>query len=160
MRLIIAAIGKMRAGPEKTLAGDYQDRASAIARNIGFSGPDILEFETPAKLKGAKKRAREGAMLYGAAPPGSVLIRLDERGRNYSSEALAEMLARQRDDGAGAAAFLIGGADGHDQSITDRAALSLCFGVATWPHMLVRVMLMEQLYRAMTILTGHPYHRS
>ncbi len=160
MRLIIAAIGKMRAGPEKALADDYCERAGAIGRNIGFTGPDILEFEAPAKLKGPLRQAHEGKMLLGAAPQGTVLIRLDENGRAYSSEDFTKMLARQRDDGAGAATFLIGGADGHDKSVHDRATLSLCFGAATWPHMLVRVMLTEQLYRAMTILTGHPYHRS
>ncbi len=160
MRVIIAAIGKMRAGPEKSLVGDYLGRTKAIARNIGFSGPDLLEFEAPGKLDGKERQAKESHALLGAAPSGALLIRLDERGKNLSSEALAGLMARHRDDGASAAAFLIGGADGHDKSVSERAPLSLSFGAATWPHMLVRVMLTEQLYRAMTILTGHPYHRA
>ena len=99
-------------------------------------------------------------MEEGAAAPDAHLIVLDERGKQQTSAEFAAMLAKMRDGGARQAAFLIGGADGHDQSLTQAADISLSFGAATWPHMLVRTMLAEQLYRAMTILTGHPYHRA
>ena len=160
MRLLVAAIGKLRAGPEKALIDDYQTRASAIGRNLGFTAFDIQEFEAPAKLSGGKRQDAEAKALLNSTPDGAFVIALDERGRNYSSEELAKLLARQRDEGASAAAFVIGGADGHGPAVKQKANLTLSFGAATWPHLLVRVMLLEQLYRAMTIIAGHPYHRS
>jgi len=159
MQLLIAAIGKMRAGPEAAIISDYQKRTAGAGRQIGFSGPEIFESEAPKNLTGAKRRQRDGALLLGAIPNEAHVIVLDEHGRAFTSQDLAGMLGRLRDDGISAAAFLIGGADGHGPEIKARAAQTLSFGAATWPHMLVRVMLAEQLYRAMTILSGHPYHR-
>jgi len=156
---MIAAVGKMRASPESELTRDYLRRASDLARQIGFKGPDLTEIEAPRSLTGARRTAQEGQLLLNAAPERSLIYALDERGKPLSSMGLAEMLGRHRDNGAGAGAFLIGGADGHDQSVTDAADARFSFGAATWPHMLVRAMLCEQLYRAMTILSGHPYHR-
>lgn len=98
--------------------------------------------------------------MLGGLSSGTTIITLDERGSNIPSEQFAEMIRRWRDDGVANASFLIGGADGHATSVLDRSTLKLSFGALTWPHMLVRVMLAEQLYRAMTILSGHPYHRS
>lgn len=160
MRLQIAAIGAKPGASESTLITDYVKRANTIGRNIGFSGPDISALEAPRSLSGAKRQEREGALLLGVAPPNANLVALDERGQNLSSEKLAAIIANWRDDGVGHTTFAIGGADGHDQSVLDRAAIRLSFGALTWPHMLVRVMLAEQLYRVMTILSGHPYHRS
>jgi 23S rRNA (pseudouridine1915-N3)-methyltransferase len=160
MRITIAAIGKMRAGPEAALTGDFIKRAQNLGRNLGFSGPELIEMEAPRGLTGAKRQAREGELLLSAAPSAATIICLDERGKNMPREKLASLLSQWRDDGASDAAFLIGGADGHDAAVLAKASLSLSFGAATWPHMLVRVMLAEQLYRAMTILSGHPYHRS
>jgi len=160
MRILISAIGKLRSGPLAALIDDYSQRANAAGRNLGFSGPSYLEAEAAKGLAGAKRKANEGGLLLAAAPKGAALIALDEHGENISSRKLADFLAALRDDGAPAAAFLIGGADGHDAAVKTRAVKSLSFGAATWPHMLVRVMLAEQLYRAMTILSGHPYHRS
>ncbi len=160
MRLVIAAVGKMRAEPAGEIARDYAARAAAIGRNIGFSGPDIIEVEAPRALAGATRQAKERDLLSDAAPDGAKLALLDERGKNLNSEDFALTLARWRDDGAPAAAFLIGGADGHDDVLRRKADLLISFGAATWPHLLVRAMLTEQLYRAMTILTGHPYHRA
>jgi len=159
MRLVIAAVGKMRDGPQAALVDDYVKRASAVGRQIGFKGPDVLEVDAPKTLVGAQRQTAESKLLLNAAPAGAALFALDERGKPLASERLAETLARQRDEGAAAAAFLIGGADGHDQSLRNAALTCFSFGAATWPHMLVRVMLAEQLYRAMTILAGHPYHR-
>ena len=159
MRLAIAAVGKMRSGPEAALVEDYLRRANGLGRRIGFSGPELKEVEAPKSLSGAKRRTRESDLLRAAAPD-AYLIVLDERGKQQTSAEFAAMLAKIRDGGARQAAFLIGGADGHDQSLTQAADISLSLGAATWPHMLVRTMLAEQLYRAMTILTGHPYHRA
>lgn len=160
IKLIIAAIGRQRAGPEKSLADDYLKRAVGMGGALGLSGPALVEFEAPKALRSAARQAREGAMLLEAAPDGAVIIALDENGKNMSSEELATLIADYRDAGRRACAFLIGGADGHDDSVKRAAMKTLSFGAATWPHMLVRAMLCEQLYRSMTILAGHPYHRA
>ncbi len=160
MHILIAAIGKLRAGPEATLANDYLHRAKSVGRNLGFSGPDITELEAAKNLPPDALQKRESGALLKSARDCERLIVLDETGDNASSEKFAAMLSNMRDEGVGGAAFLIGGADGHGDDIKTRAARTLSFGAATWPHMLVRVMLAEQLYRAMTILSGHPYHRS
>ena len=160
MRIEIAAIGKMRGGPEAALVEDYLARARGFGRRIGFSEVSLNEFEAPKSLSGAALKKREGELLLKNISDGAALIALDERGENISSEKLASLLARLRDDGTGAASFLIGGADGHGEETRARAARLISFGAATWPHMLVRAMLAEQLYRAMTILSGHPYHRA
>jgi 23S rRNA (pseudouridine1915-N3)-methyltransferase len=159
MRLVIAAVGRMRKGPESELTNDYLQRAGALARQVGLHGPELKEVEAPKTLAGAKRQACEGALLLDAAPKRSVIFALDERGDALSSAELANRLAKHRDNGDPAGLFLIGGADGHDQSVRNAAHYCLSFGAATWPHMLARAMLSEQLYRAMTILSGHPYHR-
>ncbi len=158
MRILVAAIGKMR-GPEAALTDDYLKRARDLGRQRGFSGPDISEYEAPRGLTGAARTEKEGEWLAGAAKD-SAIIALDERGVNVSSEKIATMLSDLRASGVKGAAFLIGGADGHDRKVIAMAQQTIAFGAATWPHMLVRTMLAEQLYRAMTILAGHPYHRS
>lgn len=160
MRITVAAIGKLRSGPERTLCDDYFDRARRAGKSLGFSGPDLIEREAPKGLSGPKRQAREGALLLEALPEGAHIAALDERGDNIGTERFAADLARRRDAGTPAVAFLIGGADGHGEEIRARAGQILSFGAATWPHMLARAMLGEQLYRAMTILSGHPYHRS
>lgn len=159
MRIMIAAVGKMRAGPEAALTEDYIARAHALGRGLRLTGPEILECEAPKNLSGSKRREREGALLLKSISQNAHVVALDEKGRNWTSAGMAELLEQKRDDGAASIAFLIGGADGHGAEIKARAAQTLSFGAATWPHMLVRVMLAEQIYRAMTILSGHPYHR-
>ena len=158
MRISVAAIGKMR-GAEATLTEDYLKRSRDLGRRLGFTGPDLSEFEPPRGLAGPARTAKEGDWLA-AAGDGGVSIVLDERGKNLSSEDFAAMLANLRDSGTRQSAFLIGGADGHDKKVIASARQTIAFGAATWPHMLVRTMLAEQLYRSMTILAGHPYHRS
>lgn len=160
MRLLIAAIGKMRGRAEAALVDDYVDRAQGFGRRIGFADVALQEFEAPRALSGEALKKREAELLLGPVPQGAKTFVLDERGENISSEKLAAMLERLRDDGAPASVFLIGGADGHDPALRDKADHLIYFGKATWPHLLVRAMLAEQLYRAMTILSGHPYHRS
>ncbi|MEO3432254.1 23S rRNA (pseudouridine(1915)-N(3))-methyltransferase RlmH [Inquilinus sp. CAU 1745] len=152
MRLWIAAVGRLRAGPVKDVVEDYARRSPWPLT--------IREVEVRKRLTGAELKRAEAALLLEAVPPGARLVALDERGRDLSSEAFAEKMGRWRDEGVGDLAFLIGGADGHDETIRERAALTVAFGRMTWPHMLARAMLAEQIYRAQTILEGHPYHRS
>ncbi|CAA7618759.1 23S rRNA (pseudouridine(1915)-N(3))-methyltransferase RlmH [Magnetospirillum sp. UT-4] len=151
MRLWLAAVGRAKAGPERDLYDQYVRRLTAP--------PTLREVEEKRPLPGAERKAREGELLLAAIPAGAVVVALDERGRSLGSEAFAGMLGRWRDDGVGDLAFLIGGADGHAQAVRERAGLLLSFGALTWPHMLVRAMLAEQLWRAQAILAGHPYHR-
>ena len=151
MRLWLAAVGRLRAGPLRTVLDDYLGRSAWPLT--------VREVEARKRLAGPALRDHEGELLLAAIPAGATLVALDERGRDLPSTALAERLGRWRDDGVQDLAFAIGGADGLSDAVRDRAALVLAFGRATWPHMLVRVMLAEQIYRAQTILSGHPYHR-
>ena len=159
MKLLIGAVGKMRGAPEGALVKEYIDRASGMGRGVGVSGVDLFEREAPKSLSGPALMKREGELLLAGVPDGAEIVVLDERGENISSKKLAAYLDTLRLNGVDAA-FLIGGADGHGAEVRKRAGKTISFGAATWPHMLVRVMLAEQLYRAITILTGHPYHRA
>ncbi len=149
-------MGRLRGGPESTLVDDYLNRFEKTARNLGWGGVEVIEVED---RKGGGKNA-EADLLNKAIPNGAVVICLDERGKVLTSPDFADRLRGWADHGRSDAALLIGGADGLDPSLVSRADLVLSFGKMVWPHMLVRVMLAEQLYRAATILTGSPYHRS
>ena len=155
MRLHLCAVGRLRAGPERALVDDYLDRLGKTGRALGL-GP-VAEHEVEDRRGGGL--AAEAELLARGVPAGAVLCVLDERGRAMSSPDFAAQLARWRDGGRQDAAFLIGGADGIDPALRARADLAVSFGAMVWPHMLVRVMLAEQLYRAATILAGSPYHR-
>jgi 23S rRNA (pseudouridine1915-N3)-methyltransferase len=155
MRVVIAAVGRLRDGPEAALAADYVARAAAQGRALGFKSVELIEVE--GKPPGDMRA--EASALYRATPDGARKVLLDERGTEWASRQFAEKLARWRDDGLGAATFYIGGADGASQSLKDQADEKLAFGRQTWPHRLVRVMLAEQIYRAITILAHTPYHR-
>jgi 23S rRNA (pseudouridine1915-N3)-methyltransferase len=155
LRILIAAVGRLRDGPEAALTSDYVARAAAAGKQLGFRSVDIAEVEG----KPAGDQRAEAAALFRATPDDARKILLDERGAEWTSRQLAEKLARWRDDGVAGAAFWIGGADGASQSLKDQADEKLAFGRQTWPHRLVRVMLAEQIYRAVTILCGTPYHR-
>ncbi len=155
MRLHLCAVGRLRAGPERDLIDDYVQRFDRTGRPLGL-GP-LTEHEVEDKRGGGM--AAEGDLLARAVPQGAVLAVLDERGRVLSSPDFAAQLAKWRDGGRQDVAFVIGGADGIDAALRDRADFALSFGKMVWPHMLVRVMLAEQLYRAATILGGGPYHR-
>lgn len=151
MRVTIAAAGKFRRGPERALYETYVERLSWPV--------DLKEIEDRAKLAPQVRRAKEAERLLGAVPEGAVLIALDESGSALSSRAFAARIGGWRDDGIAEIAFLIGGAEGLDQALVKRASLVLSLGPMTWPHLMVRAMLAEQLYRAEAILRGHPYHR-
>jgi 23S rRNA (pseudouridine1915-N3)-methyltransferase len=159
MRIVIAAVGRLKEGPERELAGRYRDRAVKAGRALGLHGPDVIEVKE-SRAREAERRATEEAIaLNGAIPDNAVKLVLDSRGQNASSDALAGLIRTWRDGGREAVYFIIGGADGLAEGLRDDAVMSLAFGSATWPHQLVRIMLLEQIYRAMTILSGHPYHR-
>lgn len=156
MRVHLCAVGRMRAGPERALVDDYLKRFDRTGRPLGL-GP-AHEHEVEDKRGGGM--AAEAALLARAAPAGALRVALDERGEALSSPAFARRLAGWRDDGAGEVAFLIGGADGLAPELRAEAAFALSLGPMVWPHLLVRVMLAEQLYRAASILAGSPYHRA
>jgi len=156
MRLHLCAVGRLRAGPERDLINDYIQRSDRTGRPLGL-GP-VTEHEVEDKRGGGM--AAEGELLARAVPSGALLVVLDERGKTLSSPEFAAQLAQWRDSGRQDAAFVIGGADGIDPALRSRADLAISFGRMVWPHMLVRVMLAEQLYRATTILAGGPYHRA
>jgi 23S rRNA (pseudouridine1915-N3)-methyltransferase len=152
VKLVIAAIGRSNRGPERGLYEHYAGR---------IRWPLVLrEVEEKRKLPPAEMIRREGELLLAAVPPKSVLVALDRRGEALDSEAFARRLERWRDESAPDVAFLIGGADGHAESLLKRASLVLSFGAMTWPHLLARAMLAEQIYRAQQLLAGHPYHRA
>ncbi|MGA0546753.1 23S rRNA (pseudouridine(1915)-N(3))-methyltransferase RlmH [Brevundimonas sp. VNH65] len=153
MKLTILAIGKPGRGPEAQLADDYARRASLAGRALGLGPLDLIDLE-PRK----PGKAPEADLLLAAAE-GAHLIACDERGRTYASRAFADHLATLRDQGERRLVFAIGGADGLDRRVLDAAGSTLAFGPQTWPHALARAMLAEQLYRAVTILAGSPYHR-
>ncbi len=155
MRLHLCAVGRLRAGPERALVDDYLSRTDRTGRPLGL-GP-VTEHEVEDKKGGGM--SAEGQLLAKVVPDGAALCVLDERGKTLSSPEFAQALAGWRDAGRQDAAFVIGGADGVDPALRQRADLVISFGRMVWPHMLVRVMLAEQLYRATTILSGSPYHR-
>lgn len=151
LRTTIVAIGRFGAkDPERLLFEAYAARLKPA--------PDLVEREAR-RLAGSARQAHEGELLLAAVPEGAAVVALDGGGEMLSSEALAARLARLAGTGTSRLAFLIGGADGHHRAVLDRAAFCYSFGPATWPHLMVRAMLAEQLYRAATILDGHPYHR-
>lgn len=158
MKLSIIAVGKLKSGPERELAERYRERAEALGRSVGFMPLEIVEIGESRARREADRRLEEGRAILERAGA-AVLIAFDERGRSLTSDGFADRLAGWRDAGAAVLATAIGGADGLDQAVRDRAALVLSFGALTLPHQLVRVLVLEQLYRALTILAGHPYHR-
>lgn len=156
MRVHLCAVGRLRSGPERDLIDDYVTRFDRTGRALAL-GP-FSEHEVEDRKGGGMEA--EAPLLERAIPSGALLVTLDERGKLVSSPEFAEMLARWRDGGRQDLAFVIGGADGIAPGLRARADASISFGKMVWPHMLVRVMLTEQLYRAASILAGSPYHRA
>jgi len=159
MRLAVVAIGRLKQGPERELADRYRGRFDDIGRKLGFRGLDVHEIPESRARDAGRRIADEAAAILALVPEASVLVALDEKGKNIDSAAFAGHLGRWRDESVGSTIFVIGGADGLSPELRRKAQLSVAFGAATWPHQIVRVMLLEQIYRAATILAGHPYHR-
>ena len=160
MRIIVAAVGRLKAGPETELAERYRKRAAQTGRNLGWRDVEIIEIRESRATEPAKRMLEESIALTTIIPQGATVVLLDSRGDSLDSASIAAQFTKWGDNGKPAVVFVIGGADGLAPSLRDKAQLRLSFGTATWPHQLVRVMLLEQLYRASTILTGHPYHRA
>ena len=160
MRLAVAAIGRLKEGPERELSERYRKRAEQVGRRIGFRDVETIEIRESRAQEVDKRRIEELIALANIIPDKAITIILDERGENLSSAALAAKLGYWRDEGRPAAVFIIGGDDGLAPTLREKAGLKLGFGAATWPHQLVRIMLLEQIYRSVTILSGHPYHRA
>ncbi len=151
MRYTLIAVGRAKAGPERNLFEHFVERINAPF--------ELKEVEEKKRLSGDELKRREANLLEAAIPDGAVRIALDEKGKDLTSRVFAEKLQAWQDSGIRDAAFLIGGADGLDAQFVARCDLRLCLGRQTWPHMLVRGMIAEQIYRAQCILSGHPYHR-
>lgn len=153
--MTVCAVGRLRAGPEKALVEDYLGRFDRTGRGLGIGPATVAEVED----RRGGGMAAEAELLAAAIPKAAVVMALDERGREVDSPGFAARLRDWADGGARDLAFVIGGADGLAPELLARADVAISFGRMVWPHMLVRVMLAEQLYRAATILSGGPYHR-
>lgn len=158
MLITIAAVGKLKAGPERELFDRYIDRADRAGRKLSLSFA-TREFSDSRTTSALLRKDQESAAIASALAPDALVVALDEGGKNLDSRAFAVRLGKWRDDGVGDLTLAIGGADGHGPALLAKATLRLAFGPMTWPHQLARLMLAEQLYRAVTILSGHPYHR-
>ena len=159
MRMTIAGIGRMKAGADRELFERYLERARKAGRALGLGGPDLTELPESRAQRAAERKQAEAESLLATLPAPRILVALDEGGSAMASEKFAERIGRWRDEGAGNLVFAIGGADGHGRALLEAADLTLAFGPMTWPHQLVRIMMAEQIYRAISILSGHPYHR-
>jgi len=145
MRVLIAAVGRLKQGPERELAASYRKRAEATGRGLGLRDIEVVEIRESRAQDAERRRVEESIAIANIIPEGA---------------ALAGLLREWRAEDRAAVCFVVGGADGLAPSLVERAQLRLAFGKATWPHQLVRIMLLEQVYRAATILSGHPYHRA
>lgn len=159
MRIGLFAVGRLKAGPEKDLAARYLERLAKAGPAIGIELSRVAEVGESRASNAETRKREEAGMLDKALPEGSVLILLDERGKALDSEAFAGMIGQYRDQGKRDLMVAIGGADGLDPALYQKADAVICLGKMTWPHQLVRILIAEQLYRAVTILSGHPYHR-
>jgi 23S rRNA (pseudouridine1915-N3)-methyltransferase len=159
VRIIVAAVGRLKQGPERDLAERYRERIAKSGRPLGFQDIEVIEIAESRAREASRRQTEESIALAQIIPDGAAGTLLDERGEDLGSAGFAQTLQRWRDEGRPAAVFMIGGPDGVAANLRQDADLRLAFGSATWPHQLVRIMVLEQLYRALTILAGHPYHR-
>jgi 23S rRNA (pseudouridine1915-N3)-methyltransferase len=160
MRIVVAAVGRLKQGAERELAERYRKRAATAGRSAGLQAFDIVEIRESRADDAARRMLEESIAIANIVPERAVLVILDERGESMSSASFAGRLQGWRSEDKPAVVFIIGGHDGLAPSLREKASLAIAFGAATWPHQLARIMLLEQLYRAVTILTGHPYHRA
>ena len=160
MRVVIAAVGRLKSGPERDLVERYLKRTAQAGRSLGLTHFDIVEIRESRADNAARRMLEESIAIANVIPPRAVTVLMDERGESLPSAAFAGRLQAWRTEDKPAVVFVIGGADGLAPALKDKSNLKLGFGAATWPHQLVRVMLLEQLYRAVTILSDHPYHRA
>ena len=160
MRIALVCVGRLKAGPELELFARYFKRLRESARGIGVTSVDVREIGEFRARRPEERRAQEADGIRAALPAGGVMVALDQRGRSPTSEEWASDIGRARDASCAAYALVIGGPDGLAEALRESADRVIGFGSMTWPHQLARVMAVEQLYRAMSILAGHPYHRA
>lgn len=159
MRILILAVGRLKDGPERDLVARYAERAAAVGRTLGFTGFDGVDLPESRAQRPADRKAEEASALKAKAGDAALVV-FDEKGTSPTSEDFAALLAAGRDAGRRSMAMVIGGPDGLDPTLAERAEARIAFGRMTLPHQIVRGLVAEQLYRAMTILSGHPYHRA
>lgn len=160
MRIGIVAVGRLKAGPEKDLVSRYLDRFAKAGPASGLDFSRVTELVESRASNAATRKREEAAQIEKALPDNALVVALDERGKSWNSEEFAAFVGDHKDRGRRDMVLIIGGADGLDPDLRNRADLTLNLGKMTWPHQVVRILLAEQLYRAVTILSGHPYHRS
>jgi len=160
MKIAVFAVGRMKAGPEKELADRYFERFAKSGPAIGLEFSGVTEIPESRAQTALERKREEAERLRAQLSAGMALILLDERGKNFSSQDFAGKIGAMRDRGQRGLTIAIGGPDGHDPALREQAETVLSFGAQTWPHQMVRIMLGEQLYRAATIVSGHPYHRA
>ncbi|WP_181701562.1 23S rRNA (pseudouridine(1915)-N(3))-methyltransferase RlmH [Chthonobacter albigriseus] len=160
MKIAIHAVGRLKSGPERDLADRYLDRAAKSGRALGITAVTVREIGESRAARPDARKDEEAAELLSALPDGALVIALDERGEAPSSDDFARLIGEARDRSVPAVVLLIGGPDGHGAAALDRAGRRISFGRMTWPHQIVRILAAEQVYRALTILGGHPYHRA
>jgi 23S rRNA (pseudouridine1915-N3)-methyltransferase len=158
MRIVVAAVGKLKRGAESDLGERYRERAAKSGRGIGLRSLDVIEIAESRAREAQRRMLEESIALQNVIPDGAATVLLDPRGEMVDSHSFAKQLRAFNESGRDVA-FVVGGPDGLAPTLTDEAELRLAFGPQTWPHQLVRIMLLEQIYRAITILSGHPYHR-
>jgi 23S rRNA (pseudouridine1915-N3)-methyltransferase len=160
MRVTLAAIGRLKAGPDRELFARYWDRLEGAGRKIGVAPVRLVELPESKAAGASERKADEASRLLKAIGDTGMLVALDETGKSLTSVEFARLVGRCRDGGETALSLVIGGPDGHGPDLLQRAKIVLNLGTMTLPHGLARIVLAEQLYRATTILSGHPYHRS
>ena len=160
MRLQVLGIGKLKAGPEKTLSLEYQTRLEGLGRKAGITKLTVTDFAESQGQTASQRQTEEAKLLAGTLAPKAFTLVLDERGKSFTSTGFSQLLQRHLDQGTQDLAFLIGGPDGHGAETRNHAGQLISLSEMTWPHRLVRIMLLEQIYRAVTIMVNHPYHRS
>lgn len=160
MRISLFAVGRLKSGPEKDLASRYLDRFSKAGPAVGLEFSRLIEVPESRASNADTRKKEEAAILQKSLPEGGLLVLLDERGKSMDSESFAQMIDRFNDSGKRDMLIAIGGADGLDPELQSRADAVVNLGIMTWPHQLVRILIAEQLYRAVTIIAGHPYHRA
>jgi len=154
MHIRLISIGKLKSGPEKEMVDDYVGRFNKAGPGIGLRSLKLIDLASGGGLQA------EGERLLDALPSGAKVVRLDEHGPQWSSVKLSSQIAKWRDDGMGQLCFVIGGAEGYSDAVRAACPETLAFGPQTWPHRLVKVMLTEQLYRAVSLQAGLPYHKA
>jgi 23S rRNA (pseudouridine1915-N3)-methyltransferase len=159
MRLSLIAVGRLKSGPERELCERYTERFGQLAKGLGFQPLRLVEIAESRASSAQARKTEEARAILAAVPDGHDLLLLDERGEAIGTEAFTGKIASARDSGRAGLAFAIGGPDGLDAALRARASAVIPFGAMTVPHQLARVLLLEQLYRAATLIAGHPYHR-